>query len=84
MCNTLNATDGIHIGYKKVNSVWKKYDGSEVLNQFDFDWIPLAYNGVPCGSIGDRMSLECFRGVPEYFGKIFDLSHNKFFICQYV
>lgn len=78
MCNNLNARDGVHVGYKKQNSVWKKFDGSEISDQFVIDWID-SY-----GSRGKYMSLECWREKPEQFGQLFDTLKDKRFICQYV
>ena len=78
LCHNLNARSGLHIGYKKEDSEWKKYDGSEVSDQFDFDWIK------NYGNTGNHISLECYRKSSTHFGQLFDSSHNKPFICQYV
>ena len=78
MCNNLNVRDGVHIGYKKQGSVWKKFDGSKISDQFVFDWMKDHNNK------GNYMALECWRDMPKWFGQLFDTKSNKHFICQYV
>ena len=78
MCKNTNARDGLHIGYKERRSVWKKFDGSKISDQFVFDWI----EGF--GNRGRYMGLECYRNVTRFYGQLFDGVRDKPFICQYV
>ena len=78
MCNNLNARSGLSVGYKKESSRWKKHDGSAIPGQFSLDWIS-AYS-----SIGNYMSLECYRDQSHSFGRLFDRPFDRPFICQYI
>ena len=78
MCKNLNVRDGVHIGYKKQGSVWKKFDGSKISDQFVFDWMKEFSNQ------GKYMALECYRNKIKFYGQLFDTKRDKPFICQYV